>query len=89
MIKVKIKLKNKKFIIPVPYGILTLIGSLLTSKLMMRMANKAIDKNRHSFKLPQLKKDDLKPIIQALSENKGLVLVETKLQDGTEVFVKL
>jgi hypothetical protein len=36
-----------------------------------------------------LKKDDLKPIIQALSENKGLVLVETKLQDGTEVFVKL
>jgi hypothetical protein len=89
MIKVKIRLKERKFTVPVPYSFLTIIGALLTSKSMLRMANKAIEKDGKTFKLPQLDKKDLKPLIQALSEQKGLILVETKLVDGTEVLVKL
>jgi hypothetical protein len=89
MIKVKIRLKGRKFTVPVPYSFLTIIGALLTSKSMLRMANKAIEKDGKTFKLPQLDKKDLKPLIQAFSEQKGLILVETKLVDGTEVLVKL
>jgi hypothetical protein len=89
MIKVKIKIKERKFSVPVPYSFLSIIGAILTSKSMLRMANKAIEKDGKTFKLPQLEKKDIKPIVQALSDHKGLILVETKLADGTEVLVKL
>jgi hypothetical protein len=89
MIKVRIKVKDKKYTIPVPYGFLTIIGSLLTSKLITRLVNKAIKKDGHHITFPEIKKDELKPLIKALSEYKGLVMVETKFHDGTEVWVRL
>jgi hypothetical protein len=57
---------------------------------MLRYANKAIEKDgKTTFKVPEINREDLKPLLWSLSENKGLLLVETKLKDGTEVIVKL
>ncbi|WP_310170967.1 hypothetical protein [Neobacillus niacini] len=89
MLKVKIKTKNRKFTVPVPYALLAMISAILTSKRMLRYANKAIEKEGKSFKVPKIDRKDLKPLQDALFEYKGLVLVETKLKDGTEVTVKL
>jgi hypothetical protein len=89
MINVRIKVKLKKYTIPIPYGFLSIIGSLLTSKSVTRLVNKAIKKDGHSITLPEIKKDELVPLIKALSEYKGLVMVETKFHDGTEVWVRL
>lgn len=89
MIKVKISIKDKKFTVPVPYPLLNMLSGLLTSKRMIRYANKAIEKDGKAFKVPQISRKDLKPLLKALSEHKGLILVETKLNDGTEVIVRL
>jgi hypothetical protein len=89
MIKVKIRNKGRNFTIPVPYTLLNIFSTILTSRTAIRIANRAIEKDGKNFKLPQLDRNDLKPLLQALSENKGIVLVEIKLMDGTEVLVKL
>jgi hypothetical protein len=90
MMKVKIKTKAKSFSIPVPYILLNIFSAVLTSKRMLRYANKAIEKDgKTTFKVPEINREDLKPLLWSLSENKGLLLVETKLKDGTEVIVKL
>ncbi|SDP08174.1 hypothetical protein SAMN04487897_13513 [Paenibacillus sp. yr247] len=89
MIKIRIRTKDKKFIVPVPYPILTMLSMILTSKRLLRFANKAIEKEGKSFKVPHINNKDLKPLLQALSEHKGLLVVETKLNDGTEVTVRL
>lgn len=89
MLKVKIKTKDRKFTLPVPYAFLTMMSVILTSKRIVMIANKAIEKGGKSFKVPKIDRKDLKPLLRALSEQKGLVLVEIILKDGTEVFVRL
>ncbi|WP_245640483.1 hypothetical protein [Neobacillus massiliamazoniensis] len=90
MIKVKIKTKNKRITIPVPYVFVNIFSAVLSSKRMVRFANRAIEKEgKVSFRVPQIERKDLKPLLRALSKNKGLLLVETKLKDGTELIVKL
>ncbi|MEH7452400.1 hypothetical protein [Gottfriedia acidiceleris] len=89
MIKVKVKIEGKRYSIPVPYAILNLASLIITSKLLNRLINKAIKKNGTKFNFPEIARKDLKPLLQGLSKNSGLILVDTKLKDGTEVLVKL
>ncbi|MDQ0197830.1 hypothetical protein [Neobacillus ginsengisoli] len=89
MIMVKISTKDRKFIVPIPYPLLNMLSGLLTSKRMISYANKAIEKDGKSFKVPQINRKDFKPLLKALLENKGLILVDTKLNDGTKVTVRL
>ncbi|SDN38085.1 hypothetical protein [Bacillus sp. OK048] len=89
MLKVKVKVKNKRFSIPVPYGVLHLGSLIITSKRITRLINKAIEKDGSKFIFPEIERKDLKPLLQGLSKHSGVVLVETKLKDGTEVVVKL
>ncbi|PFH81138.1 hypothetical protein [Bacillus sp. AFS088145] len=89
MIKVKVKIEGKRYSIPVPYAILNLAILIITSKLLNRLINKAIKKNGTKFNFPEIDRKDLKPLLQGLSKNSGLILVDTKLKDGTEVLVKL
>lgn len=90
MLKIKINTKDRRFSVPVPYTVLNIFCRLITSKRILRYANNAIEKEgKSTFKIPQLDSQDLKPLIRALSENKGLKLVETKLKDGTEVNITL
>ncbi|ODG91572.1 MULTISPECIES: hypothetical protein [Bacillaceae] len=89
MIKVKLKIDGKRFSIPVPYTVLNLGSVIITSKLLNRIINKAINENGSKFNFPKIDRKDLKPFLQGLSKNSGLILVDTKLKDGTEVVVKL
>ncbi|WP_223595555.1 hypothetical protein [Neobacillus bataviensis] len=89
MLKVRVKLKEKKVTIPVPYPILNLLLRLITSKRITSLVNKAIENDGKKFTIPQIDRKDVKPLIKALIEQRGLTLVETKLKDGTEVTVQL
>lgn len=89
MLKVRVKVNGKKFSIPVPYSVLNMFSFIITSKKVNSLINKAIEKDRSKFIVPQIERKDLKPLIQGLSKHKGLVLVDMKLNDGTEVKVKL
>lgn len=89
MLNVKVKLKERRFHIPVPFVILNLISILITSKRINHYINKAIEKDGPKFTVPQIERSDLKPLLKSLAKYKGLTLVETKLKDGTEVSVKL
>lgn len=96
MMKINIQTDNKrKFTIPVPYSFLRIFGSLLSSKFLWRQANKWL--NRQSEKTTvslvpldqNVIKHNLNFIIKELQHQKGLVLVDVKLQDGTKVMIKL
>lgn len=89
MLKVKLKVKDKQFSIPVPYAFLHLGSLVITSKRMNRLINKAIEKDGSKFIFPEIDRQDLKPLLQGFSKYSGVILVETKLKDGTEVQVKL
>ncbi|MBS2968125.1 hypothetical protein J9317_05065 [Metabacillus sp. KIGAM252] len=89
MLIVKVKVKDKRFSIPVPYAVLHLVSMIITSKRVTRLINRAIEKDGNKFSFPEMERKDLKPLLKGLSMHKGLVLVETKLKDGTEVKVKL
>jgi hypothetical protein len=89
MLKVKVKAKDKRLFIPVPYAVLNLAGLIITSKKINRFINNAIEKDGSKFIFPEIDRKDLKPLLQGISQYRGLTLVETKLKDGTEVVIKL
>ncbi|WHZ00947.1 hypothetical protein QNH48_18090 [Neobacillus sp. YX16] len=89
MLKVKVKAKDIRFSIPVPYGVLNLVSYIITSKRINLLINKAIKKDGSKFIFPEIERKDLKPLLQGLSKHSGVILFETKLNDGTEVEVKL
>src|SRR5687768_7066446 len=90
MIKIKIKVKARTFIIPVPYAFLHLSTRVLTSKRALVLVNRAIEKKgQKNFQIPSINNNDLKPLLKELSEHRGLLLMETTLNDGTEVSIRL
>lgn len=93
MLNVKVKTKEIRFSIPVPYVILDLGISIISSQLLNRLINKwvkeSMKEKEQSFTMPQINKKDLRKIVKELKKNKGLRLVEVKAQDGTEVSIRL
>jgi len=93
MMQVKVKTKGVYFTIPVPYVFINIAISILCSKLVQQMANKwtkeHFERKKIDFTIPLIEKETLKPILNELKTNKGIVLVDVKAQDGTEVKVKL
>lgn len=89
MLRVKVKKHNRKFVVPVPYVFLNFISKFITSKKLVRFVNNAIEKDGQKFRIPQMNRKELKPLFKDLSKQKGLVIVETRLKDGTEVTVTL
>ena len=97
MIHVKIKTdQNLKLNIPIPYAILQAGCSLLSSELVLPQLTKwttqySDNKSTASF-MPlnsKLSKQMIKQTIRELRHHKGLVIVDVKMKDGTEVFVRL
>jgi hypothetical protein len=90
MIKVKIKVNGRRFMIPVPHALLHLLINIATSEKILAQVNRAIEKKaKKNFQIPNINRNDLRPLLKELSKQRGLMLVETKLKDGTEVSVKL
>ncbi|WP_419887800.1 hypothetical protein ACN6MT_20535 [Neobacillus niacini] len=93
MLYVKVKAKDVRLTIPVPYALLTIFNSILSSKFVHQQANKwtkeHFDRKKLDFSIPQIDKETLKPIIKELKHHKGVVLVDVIAKDGTEVKVTL
>ncbi|WHZ02590.1 hypothetical protein QNH48_27315 [Neobacillus sp. YX16] len=56
MLKVKVKVKDKRFSIPVPYAVLNLVILIITSKGINRLINKELKRmtaNSSSWKLKE------------------------------------
>ena len=93
MMHVKVKAKNVRLSIPVPYVILNIAISILSSKLLQQSLNKwtkeHFERKKIDFTFPQIDIETLKPIVKELKNYKGIVLVDVKAKDGTEVKVRL
>jgi hypothetical protein len=94
MLKIKVKTETVRFSIPVPYFILTIGVSILSSEFLYRKINKLLVKHKEneekeiSFTMPLLNKKELKTIIKELKKHKGLELVNVKSKDDTEVRIR-
>lgn len=96
MLQIKVKTKEGRFTLPIPYAILHLGISILSSRILHHQMNKWLKKQNEykkdkkiSLTVPPIDKKVLKLIIKELQNHKGLVLVDVKAKDGTEVLVKL
>ncbi|MEH6945396.1 hypothetical protein [Bacillus sp. JJ722] len=93
MMHVKVKAKDVHFNFPIPYAILNVVISILASKLFQQNLNKwtkeYFEKKKLDFTFPLIDKKTLKPIVKELKNYKGIVLVDVKAKDGTEVKVRL
>ncbi|WP_374149106.1 hypothetical protein [Priestia megaterium] len=93
MIYVKVKTKDVRFSIPVPYALLNIAISVAFSKFIQKHAIKwtkeQFKRKGLNFTFPIIDKSMLKPIVKELKKHKGMVLVDVKATDGTEVRVKL
>lgn len=93
MLHVKVKSKDVSFSVPIPYSFLNFWISILCSKMLHHYVNKwsreHIEKSKIPFVIPPLDKSALKQIVKELKNHKGLVMVDIKAKDGTEVKIKL
>lgn len=96
MLRVNVKTGNNLHLnIPVPYMILRAAGFFLTSETLIKQLIKAANKHAGEKPIPlillneKLPKLLFKELLRELSNQKGLVLVDAKLKDGTEVSVRL
>jgi len=93
MIHVKVKTKDVRFSIPVPYALLNVAISVAFSKFIQKYVDKwtkeHLKRKELNFTFPIIDKSMLKSIVKELKKHKGMVLVDVKATDGTEVRVKL
>ena len=93
MLHVKVKAKDVRLTIPIPYAILNIAISIFCSKLFHQNINKwtkeHFERKRLDVTFPLIDKKTLMPIIKELKHYKGIVLVDIKAKDGTEVQVRL
>ncbi|MDR7242878.1 hypothetical protein [Priestia megaterium] len=93
MIHVKVKTKEARFNIPIPYALLNVAISIVSLKFFQKHVDKwtkeYFKRKELNFTFPLIDKSELKPIVKELKKHKGMVLVDVKATDGTEVRVRL
>lgn len=89
MLKVKLRIGGRRFFIPVPYVLLNLVSMMMTSKWMIRLLNKSIASSETAFIFPEIDRKELKILLKEFSKHRGVVLVDAKIKEGTEVKVTL
>ena len=92
MMHVKVKTKGIRLTVPIPYVMLDIAIAIVQSKFFQlkisEWTKESLEKNTQ-FTLPPIDKKTLKPILKELKNNKGVVLVDVKAKDGTEVKIRL
>lgn len=93
MMHVKVKSKDVRINIPVPYALFNLAISIYTSSLFQKNLHKwtkeHFERKKMDFTFPIIDKKVVKSLVKDLKSYKGIVLVDVKAQDGTEVKVRL
>lgn len=93
MLQVKVKAKDVRLTIPIPCAILNIAISIFCSKMFHQNVNKwtkeHFERKELDFTFPLIDKEALKPIVKELKNQKGIVIVDVKAKDGSEVHVRL
>lgn len=93
MIQVKVKAKNFRLSIPVPYAVVYTAVSVLSSeqlqKSMTKWTKNNVDKEKADFTWRTIDRTQLLSIVKEMKKHKGCTLVDLKVNDGTEVKVRL
>jgi hypothetical protein len=92
MITIKVKTKNKGFSVPIPYTILNLGVSVISSSALTNLINKQTKNGNEKASLlisTPIDKKLLKQMIHELKLHKGTELVNVKAKDGTEIRITL
>jgi plasmid replication initiation protein len=93
MLHIKIKSKDFRLTLPIPYAILNIGISILSSEFLHRRIHhwtkEHFKKKQLDFSILDIDRKALKPIYKELKNHRGLVLVDVKAKDGTEVVVRL
>jgi hypothetical protein len=93
MIDIKVKTKNRGFTVPIPYPILNLCISVISSNLLTRLIDKSTKKYMNekatTFTLLPEDKKLLKQMVLELKQHKGTELVYIKAKDGSEITITL
>ncbi|MCQ6268247.1 hypothetical protein M1K46_21805 [Fictibacillus sp. WQ 8-8] len=93
MLQLKVKTKDVRFTMPIPYALLSMGISIFSSTFFQQQLQKWTkdysDRKKSSFTMPIIDKEMLKSIVKELKNYPGLILVDVKAQDGTEVKIRL
>ncbi|MFJ7978436.1 hypothetical protein ACIQZI_22780 [Peribacillus sp. NPDC096379] len=95
MIKVKVKLKDRKqLIVRVPYFLLRTGGYVISSRMIWSFIHRMIEKSNMNVKenvwIPtSIDRKDIRALLKAVKQYRGLTIVEVQDKEGTEVVVKL
>ncbi|MBS4201947.1 hypothetical protein KHA93_20280 [Bacillus sp. FJAT-49732] len=95
MLKVKVKLKDKKeFTVPLPYALLQAGGWVASSPMLWKFVNntiiqKNVDQTAQSFIPTSIDRKAVRHLLREIKRYRGLTIVEVKEKDGTEVVVRL
>jgi hypothetical protein len=93
MIDIKVKTKKRGFTVPIPYPILNLFVSVISSNLLNRLIDKTTKKympeNTSTYSLSTKDKELLKQLIHELKQHKGKELIYVKAKDGSEITITL
>ena len=93
MMHVKVKTKDVRITLPIPYLLFNIGFSILSSRLFQQNINKwtkkHFERKKLEFSFPLIDKQTLKPIIKEFKNYKGLLLVDIKANDGTEIKIRL
>ncbi|NQD65971.1 hypothetical protein HP456_08540 [Bacillus haikouensis] len=93
MLHIKVKSKDFRLTLPIPYAILNIVISILSSEFLHQRIHhwtrEHFKKKQLDFSILDIDRKALKPIYKELKNHRGLVLVDVKAKDGTEVVVRL
>lgn len=93
MLKVRINEKGRRITIPVPYSILNLGISIISSKKVRSIINEKLQENKKEneivIEFPELDKRELKQLLKVCREYEGFEIVHVKEKSGTEVSITL
>lgn len=95
MIKVKVKLKDRKQLtVRVPYFLLRTGGYVISSRMIWSFIHRMIEKSNMNVKenawIPtSIDRKDIRALLKAVKQYRGLTIVEVQDKEGTEVVVKL
>ncbi|MFQ3544430.1 hypothetical protein Q7A53_10095 [Halobacillus rhizosphaerae] len=93
MVKLKIRTSptSRNYLIPIPYPLLHLAIGIATSRWLRAIINRSIRDREEGekFQIPDISRQDLKPLLKQLKKHKGLKLVDIVSEDGSEVSIKL
>ena len=95
MLKVKVKLKDKKeFTVPLPYALLQASGWFVSSPMLWKFINntfiqKNVEEKAKSFIPASIDRREVRNLLREIKRYRGLTIVEVKDKDGTEVMVRL